>query len=128
MAASLGKMPTTIKGQKAFDPISEGDAVRRPRRGAALDVAVEAFDLGELIRDVFDILRTASEPMSVADLAAGLMRRKATPNDRGAREFVESRVDKALRRKEGDLVERVVLGPRAVTWRIKPPAANTRTS
>ena len=44
MAASLGKMPTTMKGQEAFHPISEGDAIRRPRRGAALDLAVEPLD------------------------------------------------------------------------------------
>jgi hypothetical protein len=33
-----------MKGQKAFHPISEGDAVSRPRRGAALDLAVEPFE------------------------------------------------------------------------------------
>ena len=44
MAASLGKMPTTIEGQEAFDPISAGDALSRPRRGAALELTVEALD------------------------------------------------------------------------------------
>ena len=87
-----------------------------------------AFNRGELIRDVLDMLRTAAAPMSVAELSAGLMQRKAMPRDRGAQEFVESRVDKALRRKEGASVERVVLGPRAVAWRLMPPAANTCTS
>jgi len=44
MAASLGKMPTTMKGQEAFHPIPGRDAVSRPRRGAAFDLAVEPFD------------------------------------------------------------------------------------
>jgi hypothetical protein len=37
-------MPTTIKGQKAFDPISGGDAASGPRRGAALELPVQALD------------------------------------------------------------------------------------
>jgi hypothetical protein len=31
-------MPSTIEGQQAFDPISGRDAVRRPRRAAAVGV------------------------------------------------------------------------------------------
>ena len=41
--SSLGKMPTTMKGQQAFHPISEGDAVSRPRRGASLHLLVQAL-------------------------------------------------------------------------------------
>lgn len=38
MAASLGKMPTTIEGLEAFDPSSEGDAASSRRRGAAFEL------------------------------------------------------------------------------------------
>jgi hypothetical protein len=75
------------------------------------------FERGELGRTILDILRTAPEPLTVAQIAGELRARLSLPDDRGAREFLESRVDKALRRQDG-LVEKVAYGPRAVGWRI----------
>jgi hypothetical protein len=77
------------------------------------------FEKGELGRMILDILRTAAEPMTVVQIASEVMVRLGMTEDRGAREFLESRVDRGLRRQqEQGLVERVVYGPRAVGWRI----------
>ena len=75
------------------------------------------FERGELGRTILDILRTATEPMTRAQIGSEIIKRLALPDDRGSREFLESRVDKALRRQDG-LVEKVAYGPRAVGWRL----------
>jgi hypothetical protein len=108
---------------RIFDPAYPLASIKSKAKRSPL-----AFNRGELIRDVLDMLRTTPAPMTVAELAAAYMQRKAMPAERGTRELVEGRVDKALRRKEGEVVERVVLGPRAVAWRLKQPAANTHAS
>ena len=38
------RSPTTIKGQEAVAPTAKGDAARRPRSGAALDLAVDTLE------------------------------------------------------------------------------------
>ena len=50
MLSSLGKMPTTMKGQQAFHPISGRDAVSRPRRGAPLHLLVQSFQRVRLMQ------------------------------------------------------------------------------
>ena len=77
------------------------------------------FGKGELGRTVLDILRTAEEPLTVAQIAAEVMLRLGLAEDRGVREFLESRVDKVLRRQAVQgLVEKVTYGPRAVGWHL----------
>ena len=92
---SLTHIDVTIRAFVPAYPIASIKA-KAPRQPLA-------FSLGELIRDVLDMIWTAEAPMSVAELAAGLMRLKAIPHCRGAQAFVESQVEKSLQRKEGAL-------------------------
>lgn len=77
------------------------------------------FGQGELPRLVLDVLRTASEPPTMRQIALGVMERRGLPcGDKPTFLLVEKRVDRHLRRQEGCLVEQVACGPWAVGWRI----------
>lgn len=85
------------------------------------------FERGELGRTILDILRTAAEPMTVAQIAGEVMVRLGMAENRGAREFLESRVDRGIRRQqEQGMVERVAYGPRAVAWRLASATGASR--
>ena len=80
------------------------------------------FERGELGRTILDILRTATEPMTVPRIADAVVVRLGMAEDRGARKFLESRLKRGIRRQqEQGLVEKVAYGPKAVGWRLAPP-------
>ena len=106
LRAGLAHVDATIRLFAPEYPIA-GIAARKPRPERPV-----LFGKGELGRTVLDILRTAEEPLTVVQIAAEVMTRLGLAEDRGAREFLESRVDKALRRQAAQkLVEKVTYGP-----------------
>jgi hypothetical protein len=71
------------------------------------------------------MLRTKAVPMSVAELPADLMQQKVIPRDRCTRAVAESRIDKALRRKEGPCLK-LWLGGSSHSLPIPAPASRLR--
>ncbi|HEX2525938.1 MAG TPA: hypothetical protein VHL31_06490 [Geminicoccus sp.] len=113
LRASLAHVDATIRLFSPTYPIA-AISPKKPRPKQPL-----VFGRGDLARSILDILRTAQEPMTVAQIAAATMRQLGLPDDLGAREFLESRVDKAVRRQaDQGLMQKVQLGPRAVGWAI----------
>lgn len=99
---------------RLFDPASEPEAILPKEPGRRLTW----FSDGELPRRVFDVLRTAAEPLSVHEIATEVMRRRGfNPEDAATLATVEKRVSDLLRRR-ADVVEKVSLGPKAVGWRV----------
>jgi hypothetical protein len=99
---------------RLFDPTSEPEAIIPKEPGRRLNW----FGEGELPRRVFDVLRTATEPLSVREIATEVMQRRGfNPEDAATLATVEKRVSDVLRRR-ADVVEKVKLGPRAVGWRV----------
>ena len=118
LRANLAHVDVTIRLFDPGHPIAQ-IAPKKPQPERPV-----LFERGELGRTILDILRTATEPMTVAQIAGEVMVRLGMAEDRGAREFLESRVDRGIRRQqEQELVEKVVYGPRAVAWRLSPPNA-----
>ena len=107
---SLAHVDATIL---LFDPAHDLAGIK-PKK-LAYDAG--PFMHGELSRLILDVLRPATEPMSVTEIAAAIIRRKGLTDDASMRTYLGDRVDKALRR-HGKLVERVELGLRAVGWKI----------
>ena len=86
---------------------------RRPSRKGC-----DWFGRGELGRLVLDALRDAPEPLGSMALARAVMERKGmVAAEAVALRRVENMVDGALRRREGQTVERVANG-RALVWRL----------
>ena len=113
LRASLAHIDATIRLFDGDYPIAD-IAPKKPRSAQPL-----VFERGDLARSILGILRTAQEPLTVAQIAAGVRQQLGLPDDMSAREFLESRVDKAIRRQgEKGLVEKVQFGPRAVGWRV----------
>jgi transposase len=99
---------------RLFDPASEPEAILPKDHGRKLNW----FADGELPRRVFDVLRTATELLSVREIATEVMQRRGfNPEDAATLATVEKRVSDILRRR-ADVVEKVKLGPRAVGWRV----------
>ena len=99
---------------RLFDPASEPEAILPKEPGRRL----LWFGEGELPRRVFDVLRTAAEPLNVREIATEVMQRRGfNPEDAATLATVEKRVSDILRRR-ADVVEKVKLGPRAVGWRV----------
>ena len=113
LRASLAHIDATIRLFDGDYPIAD-IAPKKPRPAQPL-----VFERGDLARSILGILRTAQEPLTVTQIAAGVRQQLGLPDDMSAREFLESRVDKATRRQaEKGLVQKVQFGPRAVGWRI----------
>lgn len=71
------------------------------------------------VRAARGCLRTAAEPMTVAQIGSAVMLRLGMAEDRGALEFPESSVDGAIwRQQDQGLAETVAYGPHAVAWRV----------
>ena len=113
LRAGLAHVDATIRLFAPEYPIA-AIAAKRPRHKRPV-----LFGKGELGRTVLDILRTAEGPLTVAQIEAEVMTRLGLAEDRGVREFLESRVDRGLRRQATQgLVEKVTYGPQAVGRRI----------
>jgi hypothetical protein len=118
LRASLAHVDATIRLFDPAYPIAQ-IAPKKPQPERPV-----LFERGELGRTILDILRTATEPRTVAQIAGEVMGRLGMAEDRGAREFLESRVDRGIRRqKDQGLVAKVAYGPRAVAWQLADPGA-----
>ena len=99
---------------RMFDPASQPD----PIGGKDLGRRNGWFSDGELPRRVLDALRTATEPLTLREIASQIMEARGfSADDAATLAAVEKRVGDMLRRR-ANVVEKVTLGPRAVGWRV----------
>ena len=113
LQADLAHLDAVIR---ILDPATEPDAIRPkvPRN------ACDWFGRGELFRLAMDALRGVTEPQTAGQIAQAVMAAKGLTASPYAVRRITGMVDATLRRR-GDLMERIVYGPRRVGWRVAQP-------
>jgi hypothetical protein len=102
---------------RLLQPAYKPESIRPKRRHTKHE---RWFVMGELGRLCLDVLRDAAEPLPTLEIARAAMRRRGMDSeDEAALLRVENMIAGVLRRRDGKLVEKVAIGPKAVGWQVR---------